>query len=160
MRATTRQRLMIAVTMLLALLASIFPLPDLLAPYRPQWVALVVSFWAMVMPQRVSIGTAVFMGLLLDSVNGALFGQHALGLALIAYVIGKFYQRLILFSAWQQALWIFTLFFMVQIFYLWVQSFAGGVPNLWQYFMPCVTSALLWGLVMPAIPLQRTRRHN
>ena len=49
-----------------ALMASILPLPYDYAVWNPDWVALVVICWALHYPRRVGVGAAWVGGLLLD----------------------------------------------------------------------------------------------
>ena len=74
-------------------LASV-PLPDAVAPFRPDWVAVVLLYWSLMAPRHFSLLTAVWMGLALDTLTGALLGQNALALLVIVYLAEKFLPRL------------------------------------------------------------------
>ncbi len=39
----------------------------------------------MVLPQRVNVGIAWLMGLMLDGLSGALLGEHAFALTIVAF---------------------------------------------------------------------------
>ncbi|MCD8513982.1 MAG: rod shape-determining protein MreD [Nitrincola sp.] len=86
MRQDTTQGgfLIIFATFLLGLILSQLPLPDFLMWYRPEWVALVLIYWVMMLPHRVGLMSAFFMGLLLDVIRGSVLGLNALSLTLIA----------------------------------------------------------------------------
>ncbi|HIL21453.1 MAG TPA: rod shape-determining protein MreD [Candidatus Thioglobus sp.] len=47
-------------------------------------------------------------------------------------------------SLLQQALVVFVLLFVKQLLILWVDGMLGRVPGSWLYFMPTITSTLLW----------------
>ena len=51
------------------------PLPDAIAPFRPDWIALILIFWAMTVPRSYSIGIAWIVGVVLDVAQGTLLGQ-------------------------------------------------------------------------------------
>nr|MBP8221035.1 rod shape-determining protein MreD [Aeromonadaceae bacterium] len=91
----------IYLTILLALLLSILPMPALLDTYRPDWVALVVLYWVIALPHRVNIGTAWVAGLLLDILLGSTLGVRALSMAIMAYVAAMQFQKIRNFSVWQ-----------------------------------------------------------
>ena len=65
-----------------AFMLAIMPLPDWAVEFRPDWVTLVLIYWAMAVPTRVGVTVAWFAGLLLDVSYGTLMGQHAVGMVL------------------------------------------------------------------------------
>ena len=87
---------------------------------------------------------AWFAGLLLDVSYGTLMGQHAVGMVLVIYVIHIQHQRLRVASLLQQAIVIFFLLLLKQLLSLWVDGMLGRAPDSWLYFMPTITSTLLW----------------
>ncbi|RKZ60484.1 MAG: rod shape-determining protein MreD [Gammaproteobacteria bacterium] len=132
------------ITTIGAFMLAIMPMPDWAAVYRPDWVTLVLIFWAMTLPSRVGVTMAWFAGLLLDVSYGTLMGQHAVGLVLVVYVIHLQHQRLRMASLLQQAIVIFFLLLMKQLLTLWVDGMLGRAPDNWLYFMPTITSTFLW----------------
>lgn len=131
-------------TVICAFMLAIMPLPDWAVVYRPDWVTLVLIYWAMAVPTRVGVTIAWFAGLLLDVSYGTLMGQQAVGMVLVIYVILIQHQRLRVASLLQQAIVIFFLLLIKQLLVLWVDGMLGRAPNSWLYFMPTITSTLLW----------------
>ena len=131
-------------TIIGAFMLAIMPLPDWAVEFRPDWVTLVLIYWAMALPSRIGVTMAWFAGLLLDVSYGTLMGQHAVGMVLVIYVIHMQHQRLRVASLLQQAIVIFVLLFVKQLLILWVDGMLGRAPNLGLYFMPTITSTLLW----------------
>jgi len=127
-----------------AFMLAIMPLPDWAVEFRPDWVTLVLIYWAMAMPTRIGVTVAWFAGLLLDVSYGTLMGQHAVGMVLVIYVIHLQHQRLRVASLLQQAIVIFILLLIKQLLTLWVDGMLGRAPHSWLYFMPTITSTLLW----------------
>ncbi|MBE9559263.1 MAG: rod shape-determining protein MreD [Proteobacteria bacterium] len=123
---------------------AIMPLPDWAVEYRPDWVTLVLIYWAMATPMKIGVTMAWFAGLLLDVSYGTLMGQHAVGMVLVIYVIHIQHQRLRVASLLQQAIVIFILLLIKQLLSLWVDGMLGHAPDSWLYFMPTVTSTMLW----------------
>lgn len=134
----------IALSFLVALMLTMLPLPHWAEPGRPEWVAMVLIYWCMAVPQRVGIGVGWVMGLFLDVVNGTLLGQHALALAVVAYLTFSLHQRVRVFPLWQQAFTILLLVALEQMLVLWVKGVIGDDPETWQYWWPSLTSMLLW----------------
>jgi len=136
--------LAIVITFVLALMLTLLPLPDSAAYLRPEWVTLVLIYWCMAVPERVGVGTAWLLGLLLDGVRGALLGQHALALAVVAYATLHLHRRIRVYPLWQQALTVLVLVALGQLLVLWVKGIIGQPPNDWRYWLPSLTSMLLW----------------
>lgn len=130
-----------------AMLLAIVPLPDALRPLRPDWVTLTLIFWCLVLPYRVSVGSGFVAGLLLDTLNGTLLGQHALSLSLIAYLCVRLHQRIRVYPMWQQALTVMLFLTLHQLLTLWIDSVIGRpMPSL-AYWLPSLIGALLWPVI-------------
>ena len=48
---------------ILALVLAVIPLPDAVAAFRPDWVPLVMIYWALALPARFGLLTALCIGL-------------------------------------------------------------------------------------------------
>jgi rod shape-determining protein MreD len=146
----------IVATFVIALLLTIIPLPDWLRYSRPDWVGLVLIYWCLAVPERVGVITGWFMGLLVDLLTGTLLGQHAMALTIVAFLTLRFHQRVRLFPIWQQALTVLVLLVLHQLLALWVSRFIGRPPPPWYYWIPSLTSMMLWPLVY--VTLRSLRR--
>jgi rod shape-determining protein MreD len=131
-------------TIIGAFMLAIMPLPDWAVEYRPDWVTLVLIYWAMALPTRIGVTVAWVAGLLLDVSYGTLMGQHAVGMVLVIYFIHLQHQRLRVASLIQQSIVIFFLLLIKQLLTLWVDGMVGRAPDSGLYFMPTITSTLLW----------------
>lgn len=147
----------IAATLLLALWLSILPLPEWARWARPEWVALVLIYWVIALPQRIGVGMAWLTGIVLDLVEGAPLGQNALALAVIAYLSLILYQRLRMYAAWQQAGVIFVLIGINQLLCHWVQTMTARVVPTLMFLFPALVSALLWPSVFMLLRFIRRR---
>ena len=134
----------IVLSLLIALLLTLLPLPAWAAPYRPDWVALVLIYWCLALPERVNVGIGWSMGLLLDGMSGTLLGQHALGLTVVTFLTAKLHQRIRLFPIWQQSLTVMLLLGVNQMMVLWVSGILGRPPHSWLYWAPTLSGLLLW----------------
>ncbi len=145
----------IVISLLVALLLSIVPLPLWIQWGRPSIVAMVLIYWVIALPQHVGIGWAWLVGLVQDIIAGTPLGQNALALAVLAYLSLILYQRLRMFTPVQQALVIFVLIGLNQLICHWVQTITGTVsPNL-LFLLPAVISALLWPILSVFLRLVR-----
>ena len=147
----------ILITFIVALVLTILPLPDWGRYLRPDWVGLVLIYWCMALPDRVGVSTGWFAGLMVDLVTGALLGQHALSLTILAYLTLRLHQRIRLFPVLQQAFTVMVLLILHQLIALWVSRIIGrpGVP--WYFWSPSLLGMILWPVVYA---LLRGTRHR
>ncbi len=131
-------------SLFVAFMLTIMPLPEWVVEFRPDWVTLVLIYWAMALPARTGVTIAWLAGLMLDVSHGAILGQHAVGLTLVIYIVHIQHQRLRVASLIQQAIVIFFLLLLKQLIVLWVSGIVGHAPDTWLYFMPTLTGTLLW----------------
>ncbi|MGA8278696.1 MAG: rod shape-determining protein MreD [Rhodanobacteraceae bacterium] len=141
------QSWLFAGTIALAFLLQLMPLPQQLLPYKPYWLALVLVYWALEVPESVGLGFALLLGLAGDILNGELFGEQAMRLVVLAFIVLRFRARLRFFPMWQQILAVFALLLNDRVVTLMVRGFAGDPmpqPSFW--FAPIV-GALAWPFV-------------
>lgn len=130
-----------------AFMLLMMPLPDFLRLARPEWVVMVVIYWSMALPKRVSVGYSWFAGLIVDVIRDSLLGQHALALALVSFLTIRLHQRLRVYPPGQQAVTIFLIVLINFLIILWIRGIMGIAPGLWQILVPSFTTALLWPFV-------------
>lgn len=136
----------IYLSLLVALTLQLLPWSGFGLMLRPDFVLLTLLYWLLRAPQFCNIGTAWFAGLLIDLATGGLFGQNGLAYAITAYFAVSYQRRLALFSAWQQAGYVFILLLVAQLTLMILKLFAGNEAPGWYYFLPSVTGILLWQL--------------
>jgi len=137
----------ILVSFIISLMLMVIPLPDAIDPARPHFTALCLIYWSMALPQRVGVGFAWLLGLLLDVILGSLMGMHALSLSIIVFLTLKLHQRIRVYPVWQQALTILLLIGLNQLIILWVRGVIATQPTSWTYWLASFSSMLIWPLV-------------
>ncbi len=130
-----------------ALILAVVPVPLWLAWGRPEWVAQVLIYWVIALPHRVGLVTALLLGLMLDVVEGAVFGQNGFALIVISLLSLLLYQRLRVFSLLQQCGVVFVLVGINQMVCQWVENLEGAGANSLLFLLPAFSSALLWPFV-------------
>jgi rod shape-determining protein MreD len=143
----SRSPWVLPVSLLLALLLGLLPLPPLLQALRPYWLALVLAYWVMEDPDRIGLGFAFLVGVLADLVLGSLLGEQALRLVVVTFILQRFRARLRFFPMSQQALAIGALLLNDRIVTAAIH-FTLGVPTLptASWAAPAV-GMLLWAPV-------------
>jgi rod shape-determining protein MreD len=142
-----------------ALLLQMFDLPEWAEVLRPDWVALVLVYWCIALPERVGVGVGWLSGLMLDVANGALLGQNALTLAIVAYLALRLHQRIRLFPLWQQAVSVLLLVTLHLMLVLWIKGALGQSAETLAYWLPALSSMLAWPLVFVILRSLRRSHH-
>lgn len=147
----------ISLTLLIAIMATIAPMPISVDAFRPDWVLVVLVYWCLALPSKVNVITAWVMGLLLDILLGSVLGVHAAAMALSIYIVVVNFQKIRNFSVWQQALIIGVLSAQYNLIVFWLQRFLSDVVFLSSYLYPVITSIIVWPWIF--LLLRRVRRH-
>ncbi len=134
----------IFLSLLTGLILMIMPLPETVQIYRPHWVALMLIYWSMAIPERVGLWFAFFSGIMVDVSQGTLLGQHALALIIIVYINLNFYQRIRVMSLAQQAMYVFGLLVMGQVVIVWVEGIMGRPTPILAFFAAPFVGMLIW----------------
>jgi rod shape-determining protein MreD len=151
--------LAIILSILAALLLSVMPMPHPVSLGRPMWLAMVLAYWVMALPHRVGLLTAWLAGLVSDVLFGQLFGQNALVMTLVVWMVLLLYQRIRRFPLWQQSLVMLPVFGIAQMVLLWLNSLSGNRPPTLLFLLPAVVSAVLWPWVFSLLRGVRRRFH-
>lgn len=134
-------------SIILALMLTMVPLPAAVDAFRPDWIALVLIYWTMMLPQNYSVGTAWLVGLILDVAQGTVLGQHALALVAIVFVTSRFHLLMRVFPMSQLTATVFGLLAMYQFLLFWINGVAGVQAPAANYWGPVISGTILWPIV-------------
>lgn len=138
------RRLPVAITIVVALMLMVMPLPDWAQSMRPDFLTLTLIYWAMMLPRQWSIGIAWLVGLVLDVAQGTLLGQHALALCAVVFATVRFHLLMRVFPLSQLTATVFALLALYQFILFWINGVAGlDVPAV-SYWGPVITGTLVW----------------
>ena len=143
-RELASRRLPVIGTMFVGLMLSIMPLPESIAAFRPDWLALLAIFWAMQLPRTWSVGTAWIVGIILDVSYGTLLGQHALALCVIVFITVRFHLLMRVFPLSQLTATVFALLALYQFLLFWINGVASVSAAAATYWAPVITGTLIW----------------
>ena len=108
-RIQASSRIPVIMTLIVGLMLTLMPLPESVDAFRPDWLTLLVIFWAMQMPRSWSIGTAWVIGLILDVTQGTILGQHALAFCVVAFMTVRFHLLMRVFPLSQLSATVFAM---------------------------------------------------
>lgn len=141
-------RLWMAFTALVALFLSVLPLPRWLEIVRPAFLVLTVLYFSISAPRAGGIGLGFVAGLALDAFQGAVLGQHALALSLVAYIMVREHQKIRSKPAFQQSLIVFFALIAYEFTVFAIDGWTGHPitdPLRWVH---TVTGALVWPIAI------------
>ena len=155
MKRSKSNRSIIFASFFIALALLIVPLPKAIIFFRPDFVLLVLVYWALHTPERVGIATGFIAGLFLDVLHGGLLGQYAFGFTIVAYLVYQLQARLRMFPVFQQMLSIMVFAGLVQMITMWAHYLTGEPMRYALQWLPVLTTALFWPLVAKLLDLAR-----
>jgi len=138
-------------TLIIALLLSILPLPEVIVSFRPDWVAIVLVYWSLFKPGHFGFLTAFWLGLALDTLYGSLLGQHALALLTVTYIARHFHLRIRVFPIWQMSVTVLALLALYEFLLFWADGVAARTVPAVDRWAPVAIGALLWPLVFASM---------
>ncbi len=147
----------IILSIIIAIILMLIPFTESIRFFRPEWVVMVLIYWAMALPRRVGVGLAWFTGLAIDLIMGGALGVFAFSYALVIYMVLRFHLQLRQYPLWQQALSILSLVLLVQLMNVLLSPRTTG----WHVWLPAVTSTIMWPIVFAVLrKLRRTFHVN
>ena len=141
------RHLPVVISIVVALMLTMLPLPQSIDAYRPDWIALILIFWAISVPASYGVAVAWVVGVVLDVTQGTLLGQHALALVAVVYVTAKFHLLMRVFPLLQLTATVFALLSLYQFLLFWINGVAGVTAPASTYWGPVLTGAVLWPLL-------------
>ncbi len=150
-------RFRMALTALFALVFTVLPLPVWLDVLRPAFLVLTVLYWSINAPRAGGIGLGFACGLMLDVFQGPVLGEHALALAIIAYIAGREHQRIRSKPAFQQSLLVFLGLLIYEFVLFAIDGWTGHPVTSPLRWLHCLTGALVWPLVAAVLSYSEGR---
>ena len=157
MRPPAPLRLLIG-AFVIAFLLNLLPWSGVALQVCPDFVLLILLYWAVHEPRSVGQGLGFFLGLLMDVADSALLGQHALMYVVAIFLAQLLRVRVLQLSLPAQALHIGAILLLVQLIGILLNlSLGRDFPGAWMAVSP-ILAALLWPAISVFLVLPRLRR--
>ena len=143
-RGNSSSRFPVIVTIFIALVLMMVPLPDWAESFRPDWIALALIYWAMTLPRSWSVGSAWLVGIVVDVTQGTLLGQHAVALCIVIFVTVRLHLLMRVFPILQLTISVFSLLAMYQFILFWINGVTGVSAPAVDYWGPVIAGTLVW----------------
>ena len=147
--------ILILLTILLGLFVSLITLP--LGYYSPEWILLILIYWAIAIPSINKLFLAFLLGFLVDIVLGQILGISSLFYIILIYIVLRLYNSLRYMTIAQQSFVIFFLIIIKQHLLIWAYIIIGKTIEYQAILIGSFMSALLWPLVFFALRYVRRK---
>ncbi|MBS7349683.1 MAG: rod shape-determining protein MreD [Comamonas sp.] len=145
----------IGLSLFFALVLNLLPSSSWI--WMPDFLMLVLGFWAVHQPYRIGLAWSFVLGLCMDVQHAALLGQTALAYVLVVFIAQYNSRRLVWFSSVQQGLQMLPVFALAHFVQMLVHMLAGDMfPGLWLALAP-VLEALLWPVALMLLQAPQRR---
>lgn len=134
----------IFVSFIVALALTILPLSEEWKLWRPEWIAMTLLHWGLILPKKISLLLAWLVGLLVDVIYGSIFGLHAFGFTLVLFMVLRLRPRLLADSFFHQQFLLVLVLGSYLLINLWILGITGNTPEAWVYWFPVGSSILFW----------------
>jgi rod shape-determining protein MreD len=141
-------RLRVTVTVVIALILAVLPLPHWMDVARPYLLLLLVIYWSLSAPRIAGLLFAWLCGLAIDVLKGIILGQHALAFLVVAYLTHKFQLRIRIFPLSQQTMTVFAFLAIYQFIVFWLDGIIGQPVTTWMRWLPVISGAILWPILV------------
>lgn len=113
----------------------------------PDWVLLILIYWALATPETAGVGKAWFVGLLVDVLTGQLLGQNALAYATSIYLTIKQHKRIRHNPIIQQSLFVCLILLVAQIIVFWIERINGQTMPMLSW-LTVLTGGIIWPVIL------------
>ena len=153
----TRQRTWVPfATVFFAMVLLVIPAPELIRDFLPDWVSLVLIYWALALPTRMGVSLAWIAGLVVDLFTLGIPGAHALSKAVLVYLVKMLALRVRTYPLWQQSVMIMLLLGLEVLMLAIVDMVTDGGLGVLHRWTAVIVGGLAWPLVYVAL---RRSRH-
>jgi rod shape-determining protein MreD len=135
------------VTMLIALVLTLLPLPQSLAILWPNLVLLTVFYWSTMAPTAGGVLIGFAAGLALDVLGGAQLGQHAFAFTLLTYLALKLHLLTRAKPIFEQAIFVLLALLIYEATLWAIDGFSSRSTGSWLRWLHVPVGAILWPIV-------------
>ena len=147
--------LIILITIILGLFISLITLP--LGYYAPEWMLLIIIYWAIAVPSNNKLFIAFLIGIIADIVYGQILGISSLFYVLLVYFILRLYNSLRYMTIAQQAVVIFIFIFLKQHLLVWAYYIIDRNIDYQALLVGSIVTASIWPLIYYALRFIRRK---
>jgi rod shape-determining protein MreD len=146
-------------TLLIALILMVVPLPRWLFYFWPDWVGLVLAYWALMFPQQTTPFRVLLVALCAEVLFVKNFGVLGIGLVPAIFFIASISQQMKAMSIWTQVVIVAVAMALSKLIAGWVSGLVGDFEITLEYWYSIIGDVLIWPFLYIALnELRRVTR--
>ncbi len=133
---------------LLSIVLTIIPLPDLMNSFRLPWLMMIVIYFSIFNVSLIGVLSAWLSGLILDLMTGGLMGENAMILSIISYLAYRFRFQIRVYPIWQIMVVVLLFLSLGELLSLWIQGVSGTMnPSIIKWINISI-AVFIWPIFM------------
>jgi len=133
-----------ALSCFVAFTLMLMQVPDWLSPFWPDWIALVIVYWALLAPNRIGPLTGFIIGTMLEVLTGKTFGVISVGLSTLAFLVNLSHLQLRITSRWQQMFLVVLFVAIFKLINVWLEGMVGDARLTAQDWYSLLGDIVMW----------------
>ena len=133
---------------LLSIVLTIIPLPDIINSFRLPWLMMTIIYFSIFNVSLIGILSAWLAGLILDLMLGGLMGENAMILSIISYISYRFRFQIRVYPIWQIMVVVLLLLSLGELFSLWIQGVSGIMNPSITDWINILVAVIIWPFLM------------
>ena len=145
-----------ALSIFIALVLTVLPVPQVVFYFWPDWIPLVMFYWALTDSERIGPWVGFAVGTLMEVVFVRSFGVLGLGMATMVFAVNRIHLQLRVLSVWQQMLVVGIFIGIFKLITGWIYGMISGFTLNAEDFYSLIGGMVTWPFLF--ILLQELRR--
>ncbi len=133
---------------ILSIVLTIIPVPDIINSFRLPWLMMTVIYFSIFNVSLIGVLSAWFAGLILDLMTGGLMGENAMILSIISYISYRFRFQIRVYPIWQIMVVVLILLSLGELLSLWIQGVSGIMNISIVNWINISIAIIIWPLFM------------
>ena len=133
---------------LLSIVLTIIPLPDLINSFRLPWLMMTVIYFSIFNVALIGVFSAWLSGLILDLMAGGLMGENAMILSVISYLSYRFRFQIRVYPIWQIMVVVLLFLSLGELLSLWIQGVSGTMNLSIIEWINISIAVIIWPIFM------------
>jgi len=133
---------------ILSIVLTIIPVPDIINSFRLPWLMMTVIYFSIFNVSLIGVLSAWFAGLILDLMTGGLMGENAMILSIISYISYRFRFQIRVYPIWQIMVVVLLLLSLGELLSLWIQGVSGTMNISIINWINISIAIIIWPLFM------------
>jgi rod shape-determining protein MreD len=132
------------IVFLIAFALTILPLPQDLLNIRPPWILIITLYVQFYLPEKFNLILVLIVGLILDTLQSTVIGEHAFALAAVCWIANAKARRFNFFTIQQQMILMSFFCLLYQSITIFIDIFLGFKGRFSYGIISTISTVVLW----------------